>query len=66
MIIRYEEIATRAFELWKKRGGIEGKERDHWLEAEAELRKERTDEQKGKQISSKDPSMFKVPKEEND
>ena len=63
MTIRYEEIATRAFEIWKKQGGIEGKEQDHWLQAEAELRKERLNEQKGKKISSKDPAMLKVPKE---
>lgn len=62
MIITYEDIAKRAFAIWQEQGGIEGKEQDHWLQAEAELRNEHLNEQKGKKISSKDPSMFKVPK----
>ena len=63
MTIRYEDIATRAFTIWKKQGGMEGKEQDHWLQAEAELRKEQLNAQKGKKISSKDPSLFKAPKQ---
>jgi len=65
MTITYEEIAKRAFDIWKKEGEIEGKEQDHWLRAEAELRKEKLSEQKGKKISSKDPAMLKTPKGEN-
>lgn len=61
MTIQYEEIAKRAFEIWKKQGGIEGKEQDHWLEAEAALRQEQLIQQKGKKISSKAASILKVP-----
>lgn len=65
MTITYEEIAERAFEIWQKEGRIEGKEQDHWLRAETELRKEKLAEQKGKKISSKDPVMLKTPRGEN-
>ncbi|MEO6034565.1 MAG: DUF2934 domain-containing protein [Verrucomicrobiota bacterium] len=64
MTIRYEDIAKRAFEIWKKAGGIEGKEQDHWLEAETALRKEGLERQKGSKITSKDASMLKLPKEQ--
>lgn len=65
MTIRYEEIAKRAFEIWKKEGEIEGKEQEHWLQAEAELREQQLKSQKGKKVSSKDPAMLKTPKGEN-
>jgi hypothetical protein len=69
MTIRYEDIAKRAFEIWKRDGEIEGREQEHWLQAEAELRKEQLKEQlkaqKDKKISSKDPAMLKTPKGEN-
>lgn len=32
------EIARRAFEIWKSQGSPSGRERDHWLAAERELR----------------------------
>ncbi len=64
MIITYEEIAKRAFEIWQKEGEIEGREQDHWLRAESELRKEGMKKQKGKSTTSKDPSMLKTPKGE--
>lgn len=62
MTITYEAIAKRAFEIWKEEGEIEGKEQDHWLRAEAELRQKQLKEQKGKKVSSKDPTMFKTPR----
>jgi hypothetical protein len=65
MTITYEEIAKRAFDIWKREGEIEGREQEHWLQAEAELRKEQLKAQKGKKISSKDPAMLKTPKGEN-
>jgi len=61
MTITYEQIAKRAFEIWQKNGEIEGREQDHWLQAEAELRREQLKSQKGKKISSKDPAMLKNP-----
>jgi hypothetical protein len=65
MTITYEQIAKRAFEIWQKQGEPEGLEREHWLQAEAELRKEGLKSQKGKKVSSKDPAMLKTPKGEN-
>jgi len=34
----HEEIARRAFELWKRRGCPEGSSNEDWCEAEEELR----------------------------
>jgi hypothetical protein len=65
MTITYEEIAKRAFELWRNEGEPEGREQEHWLQAEQELRKEGMKSQKGKKVSSKDPAMLKTPKGEN-
>lgn len=36
-----EEIATRAFELYKRRGATDGADLDDWLEAERQLSEER-------------------------
>ncbi len=33
-----EAIAERAYEIYKARGGVHGKDADDWLEAELELR----------------------------
>jgi DUF2934 family protein len=62
MIITYEHIAKRAFEIWKKDGEPEGREQEHWLRAEAELRSEGSKSEKGKKLSSKDPTMLKTPR----
>jgi hypothetical protein len=32
------EIASRAYELWERRGGAEGHDRDDWFRAEKEIR----------------------------
>lgn len=34
----HEEIARRAYELWEQSGHDEGNDRNHWLEAERQLR----------------------------
>lgn len=65
MIITYEDIAKRAFQIWKQEGEIEGKEQDHWLRAETELRQEGSKGMKGKKVSSKDPAMLKTPRIQN-
>ena len=62
MTITYEQIAKRAFEIWQNEGEPEGREQEHWLRAESELRKEGSKSQKGKNISSKDPAMMRAPK----
>jgi hypothetical protein len=36
----YERIAQRAYEFWEKTGRPQGKETEHWLQAEAEIRRE--------------------------
>jgi hypothetical protein len=38
--IPYERIAKRAYEKWMKGGCKHGCDQQHWLEAEAELKKE--------------------------
>jgi hypothetical protein len=64
MTITYEQIAQRAFEIWKREGEQIGKDQDHWLQAEEELRKEGLKKQKGSRISSRDPAMLKTAKRE--
>jgi hypothetical protein len=39
--ITHEEITARAHALWEQEGRPEGREREHWLRAEAELQRER-------------------------
>ena len=62
MTITYEQISERAFKIWEQDGKPEGREQDHWLRAEEELRREGLKKQKGQKISSKDPSMLKTSK----
>ena len=33
----YDEIAKRAYELWEKAGKPEGRETEHWFQAEQEI-----------------------------
>jgi hypothetical protein len=35
-----EQIATRAYEIWLERGRPDGLDREHWLEAERQLRQQ--------------------------
>jgi len=35
-----EQIARRAYEIFEQRGRPEGRDQEHWLEAEAQLRAE--------------------------
>jgi len=39
---REDEIRQRAFELFEARGGQEGRELEDWLQAEEEIRSNRT------------------------
>jgi hypothetical protein len=36
----YDKIAQRAYQLWEKEGRPKGKETEHWLRAEAEIKRE--------------------------
>ncbi len=65
MTITYEQIAQRAYEIWEREGKPEGKEQEHWLRAEEELRSKDLKKQKGRKITSQDPSMLKSPRGEN-
>jgi hypothetical protein len=38
--ISHEQIALRAHHLWEERGRPEGRDLEHWLEAERQLRRE--------------------------
>lgn len=62
MITSYEEIAQKAFDIWTREGRPKGREQDHWLRAEAELRKEKLKDQTGHKVTSQDSSMLKTPK----
>ena len=64
MTITYQDISKRAFEIWEQQGKPEGKEQEHWLQAEEELRTEGLKKQKGRKINSRDPAMLKTPRGE--
>ena len=38
----YERIQRRAYELWENEGRPNGREHDHWLQAEREIARART------------------------
>ena len=38
----HDEIAQRAYQLYQQRGGEPGHEEDDWLQAERDLRKQKT------------------------
>lgn len=62
MTITYQQISQRAYEIWEREGKPEGREQEHWLQAEHELRSQGLKDQKGTKITSKDPAMLKTPK----
>ena len=33
----FEQIALRVYEIWRREGEVQGKDRDHWFQAIAEL-----------------------------
>jgi hypothetical protein len=61
MIVTHEEISKRAREIWEREGRPEGRDKEHWLQAEAELRNESLQDQTGHNITSEDSNMLKVP-----
>jgi hypothetical protein len=65
MSVTYDMIAQRAFEIWEQEGRPEGRDWNHWLAAEAELRQSDLKKQRGKKISSEDPAMLKTPRKSN-
>ena len=68
MTTTHEDISRRAREIWEREGRPQGKDMEHWLQAEAELRQEALRPQTVSPISSHDQSMMRMavgPKEEN-
>lgn len=61
MTISFQEISKRAFEIWERDGKPECQDKEHWMRAEAELRKDSLKSQKGPKITSRDPAMLKTP-----
>jgi hypothetical protein len=39
--LRPDEIAARAYQIFEREGRLDGKDMEHWLQAERELREER-------------------------
>jgi hypothetical protein len=38
-MITHEQISKRAREIWEREGRPEGRDKEHWLQAESELRR---------------------------
>jgi len=51
----YEAIAQRAYELWEIAGKPEGKETEHWLQAEAEVNRQQS--HRGRKIGTSPEAM---------
>ena len=52
-----EEIAERAYQIYEREGRADGKDMDHWLQAERELREERAQEQ-NRSVSQQSAGSF--------
>lgn len=59
MTITHEEISKRAREIWEREGRPEGRDKEHWLQAESELRQQKT--QPGGAMNSEDTRMMNEP-----
>ena len=51
--IDYENVALRAYHIWNDSGRPDGKHQEHWLQAEAEIRKQLTTEAPKTKASAK-------------
>ena len=60
MTIIHEEISRRARQIWEREGCPEGRDQEHWLQAEAELRQESLKGQNGANFDSQDAVMLKA------
>ncbi len=61
MTTTHEEISKRAREIWEREGRPEGRDKEHWLQAETELRQEGLRSQPGHDLRSEDHTVLKVP-----
>ena len=50
-----DEIAERAYQIFEREGRMDGRDMDHWLQAERELRSER--ERRGESRGERRPEM---------
>lgn len=53
----HDEISKRAREIWEREGRPEGRDMEHWLQAEAELREKSIKRQPTGDITSAEGSM---------
>jgi hypothetical protein len=61
MIITHEEIAKRAREIWQKEGCPQGRDQEHWLQAESELRQESLRHEPAKEAMAPEAAMASMP-----
>jgi hypothetical protein len=62
MTTEFDDVAKRAFEIWEREGRPEGRDMEHWLQAENELQNEAGKKQKGRRSPSKEPAALRTPK----
>jgi hypothetical protein len=60
MTITNDEVSKRAREIWEREGRPEGRDMEHWLQAEAELRSDSGRTQSGYNLASDRSEMMKV------
>jgi hypothetical protein len=65
MTVTHEEISRKAREIWEREGRPEGRDKEHWLQAEAELRQESGGGAEPQNVTSEDSSILKVPADLN-
>jgi hypothetical protein len=58
--ITHHEIAERAYQIWEREGKPRGRDTEHWLMAEAELRHE-LEKKPRRAKKSTDPLVLKTP-----
>jgi hypothetical protein len=59
-MIKHEDISQRAREIWEREGRPEGRDMQHWLQAEAELRRESEQGSARSRPSAEDHAVAKV------
>ncbi len=60
MILTYEAIAKRAFEIWEREGRPQGQDQELWFRAEYELQEESRGTRKAKAVLTSDASSLKT------
>src|SRR5512133_281155 len=60
-MITHEEISKKAREIWEREGRPEGRDIEHWLQAETELRQESPQHQSSNGTNATGDTMLHVP-----